>query len=275
MQDENKKNEQGQNESAAARRLRLLGEDIAPPAVEEDPEEAKKSPAKRKWENFWYHHKWKVIIVSAFTVILTFCFIQLLTRTVPDGYVAYAGPEYANTLVEEMENAFADLADDRNGDGDNSITVYAMTILTEEQAVEKQKEAEAIGDTYVFNRDFNNKEKQTWSNGVFAGEIGLYLVDPSLYEQMAEAGALHDVSDVLGFEPSAEMAHGEHGILLKKTAFAAYYKEAFGALPEDTVLCVRTVSGMSVFKSPKKEEARNEFYKELLRRAVAFEAPAA
>ena len=46
-----------------------------------------------KWfDNFWYHNKWKVIIVSFLVLTFTVCIVQLLGRKSVDLYVLYAGP---------------------------------------------------------------------------------------------------------------------------------------------------------------------------------------
>jgi oligopeptide/dipeptide ABC transporter ATP-binding protein len=43
------------------------------------------------WENFWYHHKWKTIIIGFVVMLLVVCIAQAGSRDKTDVYVMYAG----------------------------------------------------------------------------------------------------------------------------------------------------------------------------------------
>ena len=46
-----------------------------------------------RWlDNFWYHNKWKTIIVSFLLLTLIVCAVQFAGREDADIYILYAGP---------------------------------------------------------------------------------------------------------------------------------------------------------------------------------------
>ena len=102
---------------------------------------------------------------------------------------------------------------------------------------------------------------------VIAGESVIYLLDPALYESVKAAGGILPLSEVLDTVPSG--AIDEYGIRFSDTALYDAVS-ALQYLPEDTVLCIRKVSTMSVFKGQKKSEEMHARHVELFRQIVAF-----
>ena len=48
-----------------------------------------------KWlDNFWYHHKWKTIIIAAFAFMFITLGTQFAGKSNPDIKILYAGPLY-------------------------------------------------------------------------------------------------------------------------------------------------------------------------------------
>ena len=56
-------------QSARAKVMRSLGQDV------ETRSEIEVEPV-GFWENFWYHHKWKTIIIGFVVILLTVCIAQ-------------------------------------------------------------------------------------------------------------------------------------------------------------------------------------------------------
>ena len=78
------------------------------------------------------------------------------------------------------------------------------------------------------------------------------------------------LSDVLGSKP--DYAIDDYGVLLSDTNFAQYFK-VFARLPEDTVLCMRTISTISIFTGREKTEEKWNWNAEMMRDLFAFEFP--
>ena len=132
-------------ESNAAKRLRGLGIDPSEPA-----ETVEVAPV-GFWENFWYHHKWKTIIISLVVLVLVICTMQMCTQNAYDIYVMYAGPGYMTpNETLSAQDALAQLIPYHDGDGNRSVMLSIINYMNAEQIAEKQAEAEAEGvDLYV------------------------------------------------------------------------------------------------------------------------------
>ena len=51
-----------------------------------------KSPMLEKLENFWYYHKWKVIIILFFSIVFAVGIMQMVNKEDPDASVVIAAP---------------------------------------------------------------------------------------------------------------------------------------------------------------------------------------
>ena len=73
-----------------------------------------------KWlDNFWYHYKWVVIIVTFFLIIGIILTVQLVTRKNYDVYIMYLGDaSIPDTKYQDIMDSFEKIADDYNGDGE-------------------------------------------------------------------------------------------------------------------------------------------------------------
>lgn len=101
-----------------------------------DPEELKKStPAetpktpKGWWENFWYHHKWKVILGGAFLAIGVWLLVHTLTRTKPDYTVCMVSMQGVSPYAEaHLEELLVPYGEDLNGDGKVVVEIQCLNV---------------------------------------------------------------------------------------------------------------------------------------------------
>ena len=251
-------------ESAAARVMRGLGQD-----KESRPEIVVDKVG--FWENFWYHHKWKTIIISFVVLVLVVCVVQMGTRDKTDVYVMYAGPGYLTANeARSVQDAMKQVMDDYNGDGEKGVLLADFNCLNEEQIAEKEALAAEQGVDLIFDNYGNAAVYEQYEMEVIAGESVIYILDPALYENVKKAGGLLPLTEVLGETP--EGAIDDCGIRLADTKFARYYS-AMDVFPEDSVLCIRRVSTMSVFKGQKKTERLHAYHVDLFNGIVNFEFP--
>ena len=237
-------------ESASARILRGLGQDDAPPPPEHEPEHV------GFWENYWYHHKWKTIIIAAAVLVLTVTMIQTCSRETPDVYLMYAGPAYLTpNEARAVQDAVRQVMEDYNGDGERGVMLTDVNYLSPEQIDEKLALA---------------SQRERFEVEVIAGESVICILDPALYEDVKKAGGLLPLTEVLGETPSE--AIDEYGIRFGETKFARYFT-AMQVLPEDSVLCIRRLSTMSAFKGKAKSERLHAYHTALFTSMVRFEFP--
>ncbi|MGN1075200.1 MAG: hypothetical protein ACI4QB_09430 [Eubacteriales bacterium] len=252
-------------ESASARILRGLGQDNAPPPPDHEPEHV------GFWENFWYHHKWKTIIIAAAVLVLTVTMIQTCSRETPDVYLMYAGPAYLTpNEARAVQDAVRQVMEDYNGDGERGVMLTDVNYLTPEQIDEKMALAEAQGVELIFDYAGNASQRERFEVEVIAGESVICILDPALYEDVKKAGGLLPLTEVLGETPPE--AIDEYGIRFGETKFARYFT-AMQVLPEDSVLCIRRLSTMSAFKGKAKSERIHAYHTALFTSMVRFEFP--
>lgn len=251
-------------ESAAARIMHALGED-----------EEQRPPIEVEhvgfFENFWYHHKWKTIVISFLVVLTVICMVQMGTQDQADVYVMYAGPGYLTpNEARSALDAMKQVMDDYNGDGEKGILLADFNYLNEAQIAAKEAQAEAEGVDFIFDNYGNSSVYEQYELEVIAGESVIYILDPDLYANVKKAGGLLTLEEVLGETPAC--AVDDYGVRLADTNFAQYYS-AMHVFPEDSILCIRRVSTMSVFKGQKKTERLHAYHVELFRSILSFEFP--
>ena len=231
--------------SAAARVMQGLGTDKEErPAIEVEPVSF--------WENFWYHHKWKTIIITFVAVLLIVCFAQMETQDKADVYFMYAGPGFLTANeARRMQDAVKQIMPDYNEDGEKGVFLADFNYLNAEQIAEKKAQALEEGVDLTFDNYGNANVYEQYEMEVIAGESVIYILDPALYETVKKAGGLMPLAEVLGELPAE--AVDETGIRLADLKFARFFT-AMNVFPEDSVLCIRRVSTMSVFKGQKKTE---------------------
>lgn len=195
------------------------------------------------FDNFWYHHKWKTIIISFFTVVILVCVLQMCKKEDRgDINVVAVGP-YSffseESGITDLKNCLATyLPADYDEDGVKKVDIIHYTVYSEEQI--KSYEAQ---DAYI-NRASNSEEYKSFNSYVQTGEASVLFLDPWIYEKMKDK--LMDLSVLLGYMPegaiSATDAQGKsvcYGVRLGDTAL---YREnsSMQRMPEDTVICLVT-----------------------------------
>ncbi len=230
--------------------------------------------AQSKWENFWYYNKWKIIIAAFFSVILIICVVQFVSRDSPDIYVMYAGPAYMSAGdVDGVRFALRSVIEDYNGDGKTGASLLLLTYLTDEQIRERAEMAVAESIEIYLDRQANQQNLKQFEMEIFGGESVICLLDPGLYERVHEAGGFMRMDDIFTEDELSELdLYDACGINFSSLPFADYFT-AFRDLPDDTVLCIRKVSTMSVFKGKKKYEKLHEQHVDAFSRIVGFEYP--
>jgi hypothetical protein len=243
-------------ESNSAKKLKAFGEteEIIHSPKHDDVEIDKKA-------NFWYYHKWTVIICAFFAVVLLVFVITMATKKKNDIQVIYAGPVEITASLTDMQNAFASLNVDYNNDNTGRVLIskYIYKSLAE---IEKEKaEADKRGEQYdVTNQlSISGHEKNTLNQVLISGEFSVMLFSPVLYEENSKN--MCTVKDVLGYELDSDLVTPDgKGVYFKKTEFAKE-NPCFDVLPDDTILCI-LVKTYNV--KDKDYQNRQDFFKAII-----------
>lgn len=208
-----------------------------------------------KWvENYWYHYKWVTVITLFFVLVLGIGIFQMCAKEEDDIDILYTGPAILSAdQKQELAAAFAAvMADDFNDDGEKTVKISDITVLSDEQLEEKQAEAAAESDWVYY--DYQNRENAI-SNVtalITTGETVICLMDDYMYQKYKAQDAFLPLEDAIGSLP--EYAIDEYSVHLADTPFGQYFS-ACTALPADTVLCIRRASVLSAGSAKKAAEA--------------------
>lgn len=273
MADEEKKQAPAENEpeSNAARRLRLTGAESGD-AIHEG-EAARGS----FFADFWYHHKWKVIIGAAFAFILITGIAQYAAHANPDITMLYAGTKYITaTQNQKLTDIFESMAEDTNGDGRVYVQLNDVVFYTEDQLADYAAWCQENGEDMTIDRLANKHAYDRYVQQVWADPL-ICIFSESQYREVAMSGGFVKLADLLSGDPGALEALGdaavdEYGVRFSETKFCRFY-DAAQIFPPDALIAVRTVPTMSALTGKKKAEAAQAANAELLRRILTFEYP--
>lgn len=250
-------------QSNAAKRLQVLGQ------KEEEPEEIPVEPVSRL-SNFWYHHKWKVIITAAFAFIFISLSAQFVGQSNPDIKILYAGPLYFTPNQSSAVSAcMYDLMEDYNGDGEKKIIVNDLVYMTAQQMLDAQEAALARGEEFAVNRQSNAQTAEQFTYEIMAGDSLICILAPDQYQNVADAQAFVPLEEIFGYIP--EGAVDECGLRLCDTKFYKYYTavQIFG---EDTVIALKKLTTINKMKGEEMERYHTS-HRDLFRAIGAFEYP--
>jgi hypothetical protein len=225
----------------------------------------------RALENFWYHHKWKTIIILFFSIVLVVCVLQMQENDKVDIQLLYAGPKNITVpMSQNIEMAYESvMPSDFNSDGEKNASLYSLFIMSNEQILEIYDSIEDPNQRPYINTNVIAEDKKSFDNEIMAGDSVICMLDPWLYDYVREAGGFLKLEEVLGYEPDGVDEYG-YGIPLSKTPFGQFFS-GVSELPEDTVLCVRRITTFAQLKGQKKVEAMHEYSLDVFRAVMSFE----
>lgn len=91
-----------------------------------------KSP-KSKWENFWYYHKFHLLIALLVIALAAGVIYELTSKEEPDYQIALlTQTSYPEALTAALEQQIAQYGEDLNGDGRVLVSINSYLIVMEE-----------------------------------------------------------------------------------------------------------------------------------------------
>ncbi len=266
MDDKEKNNTPETEESNAARRIRALGQDSGDSA-DDEPLEID------RWGNFWYHHKWKVVIAAFFAIVIGIGVGQFASQSNPDAYIIYGGPLYITPNENQMFcDAVESLCPDYNGDGKTYIQLNDMVFMTENQLNERLALAEESGEEVAVDRLANAQIQERFSYEIFGGEASICILAEEQYQNVSGSGGFLELKEIFGEENIPEGAVDAYGVRLNETKFWKFHGTNV-MFPEDTVIALRRVSTMSALTGKSKAEKQHAVSMDIFKKIMEFEYP--
>ena len=204
-----------------------------------------RSPFLKKLDNFFYHYKWHTIIAVFLAVVILVCSLQTCSKEEYDVEIMYAGPKNLNDAqaVLDIQNAFAQVATDKNGDGHTTARLVSYWV-NEKYYGGEDAEDEAISGAdvaYFANNSLNNEK--AYHDEIAAGNLSICLVSPYLFYQVHKEGGFMRIDELCPSLDESLYHKGEsgdvnhYGVVLAKTELGKL--AGLSSLPEDTILCIR------------------------------------
>lgn len=202
-----------------------------------------------KIEDIWYRHKWHAGIIAAVVILAAVAVFQLVTHVEPDVYIMYTGPQpIVGAQYERLEAAILSAMDDVNGDGKKAISFSDNTYITPGEAEARREKNPG----YTFDASANAAALERYQMEMTAAKHMICMLDPELFDEMADVGAFIPLSEIFGDSPTP-FAYGEYGVRLGDTEF---YKSNYDIqfLPADTVIGLRVPGALDLKSAEKKAE---------------------
>ncbi|MBQ9807052.1 MAG: hypothetical protein IJW49_11195 [Clostridia bacterium] len=231
-----------------------------------------KSPFLKWLDNFWYHHKWGVIIGALFLLTFIVCFAQCASRDLSDVYVTFAGgaslDEEAQADFEEVLNSVAKKTDETKDVkvGISSHLYYSAEELDAQFTDEKTGEVNKGDHSYTNAVKYNADRLGNVKSYFETGECAVWFLSEAAYNDLmlTKNDFAASLKSSLGYIPDG--AYDEYAVYLVETEFYEYYQDKLKALPEDTLI-VLTIP--LLYSNEKTYEQSKALYRAILN----FEAP--
>ena len=193
----------------------------------------------KKLDNFWYHYKWRTIIITFFLVIAIVCIVQTFQKENYDYYVMYVGDEnITNTRQTDIVNSLKKIGIDNDKNG--KVTINFSQLVYDPASAE-----------YYANGVNTNAENYLGTMAVLPYYI--YIMPEKVYLKYKNTGVFVKLSEVFG-DRIPEDAYDDCAIKLKNTSFAKN-NPGVDAFSEDTVVALKVVPYVPDKNGLKKEQS--------------------
>ena len=224
------------------------------------------SPILSKLSNFWYYHKWTVIVVAFFAVIFIVGAVQLFTKEDSDESVIIAAPmTFYAEHIEGFDGTLTALMP-KNSDGSaKALDVFTYPIYSE-QEIEEANHEETNEDGYYIkkvDRSYNTSKIQEYNQFLQTGECSLLFVPKELYVKQRELNRLRPLGEIFGDAVPEGALQDGYGVRLGDTYAYEFFPE-LQVLPEDTVICLLRPYIHGASSNEEKYAVTVEFFKNIV-----------
>lgn len=220
-----------------------------------------------KISNFWYYHKWKVIIIGFFAIVLVVCAIQLFRKEEIDSPIIIAVPEVLDQeQLGAIDNTLSQfLPADVDGDGKKILGTFFYSIYTEEEMEEANTAETDTDGNYVaeVTQYYISEQFKQYSDYLGTGNCSVMIVSEDLYSRLKEADRVLPLQNSFGEAmPSGAMEDG-FGVRLGDTYIYEYSPE-LRVLPEDSVICLLRAYVIGSSSNEEFYAASKQFFKNIV-----------
>lgn len=229
-----------------------------------------KSPLLERLENFWYYHKWHSIVALFLVVVIVVLSVQTCQRKSFDAHILYAGTfEVERTsdvgdssqhtrMISELKLAVSDVDDD----GEVNIDFRNLFVVNDREADELIDGREG----YEINFALVKEDAEALRQLLIMSDYYVCFLSERIYLEYSEEfdGLFAPIKNYTKDGVEYSFA-GDYAIYLNSLDFGTLPE--FSNMPDDTVICLRSLSEMSKSRYEKTfKESEN-----IIRNILAFE----
>ncbi len=224
------------------------------------------SPILSKISNFWYYHKWKVIIISFFAVVLAVGIFQMATREEADTSIIIAVPKHLDgEQAAEIDSTLTALLPAGKNDTALSLDVYNYAIYSEEEMDEANRTETNSEGEYLLqvSGQYNTSQMEAYTGYMQTGECSVLIVSEYLYIKLRASDRVLPLDKVFEDKmPRGAMSDG-YGVRLGDTELYEF-SESMQVLPEDSVVCILRSYIMGASSKEENYNTSKEFFKNIV-----------
>ena len=229
-----------------------------------------------KWlDNFWYHYKWYVIIITFVLIVVGVCTAQLFNTDEPDIIIVTAGSaELSDNEVSQLEEIFGSvLPVDYNKDGKKDVLVKKYLIYSKEEILEEREANKQTGDDVETGHPYidgyrNSSEKESYNKYMQTGDASICIVAPWIYEEMTDKQKL-PLSEIYG-ENIPEGAIDAYAIRLGDTDIYKHYSVLNKNFSPDTLIFMQAPLYVEKTFNKKSNEKKMAFERDTMVSITSF-----
>ena len=237
-----------------------------------------------RWlENFFYHYKWHTAAVAFILIVAIVCTATMCGREKADVHIVYAGGKDISTNRdgsdrsphESLVSVLTGMADDFNKDKKKIVNLETFYWLSTE-------EINALNSDENEDNDINLTMKSSIAQGFedidrlmtlkASSQYYVWFISPSLYDYYADKldeadvdiGAFFTGLDSFATANPDVVYYDDTHTAIKLSSLKAYQNTELYMLPEDTLLILRSHSGIGNKSSKKAFEASRSYIKNLI-----------
>ncbi len=224
-----------------------------------------------KWlDNFWYHNKWKTIIIAFFVIVFIIGFVQCVKKTDADISILYVGPEVVTgEEYDAMEKSLESRIDtDYNGDGKITVQFTDRVYLSDAQLEEKENQAISEGEALFYDKAAMKSSLDQARQWILSGAMLIAVMDYEVYKtfESQKDKLFVRLDEYLDEVPS--YAYDEYSLNFKDIPYVQF-SGAFAAISNDTVIVLITPTWTSTLGKDEMAE-RYKVHEELMQKIVKF-----
>ncbi len=209
-----------------------------------------------KWlDNFWYHHKWTVIITTFFVSLVVVLAVQLISRENYDAYIMYVGDAaIPDTQYQDIQKSLLSVAKDYDENGEIVLNFSRTAFISDEE----HEMASTV-----------NASATEFLSSLSVQPYYIYLMTPLVYELYKDnEGVFVPISEI-EIDIPEEWYYDEQAVYFSKTDFSKYHA-GVDSLGEDVVMVIKSVPYSYSDSVEAKERKAFEHHYDLLKSILEY-----